>query len=68
MFSKTGNGRRYAVAAVGALAGLASLAAADLSHRISLRDGKGVQMPSLTRRVDVLNKANFSGMLPGVTL
>ena len=68
MFSKTGNGRRHAVAAVGALASLASLAAADLSHRISLRDGKGVQMPALTRRVDVLNKANFSGMLPGVTL
>ena len=68
MFSKTGNGRRYAVAAVGALAGLASLASADLSHRISLRDAKGVQMPALTRRIDVLNQANFSGPLPGVTL
>lgn len=68
MISKTGNGRRYAVAAVGALASLTSLASADLAHHINMRDAKSVKLPALTRRVDVLNRANFSGTLPGVTL
>lgn len=68
MFFKICEGRRYAVAAVGALAGFASLAGADLSRNLHLGDAKSVPMPGMTRRIDALQKANFSGPIAGVTL
>lgn len=68
MFFKICEGRRYAVAAVGALAGFASLAAADLSHSLNLHTSKNVPMPGMSRRIDALNRANFSDTIPGVTL
>lgn len=68
MFFKICEGRRCAVAAVGALAGFASLAAADLSHSLNLHAAKNVPVPGMSRRIDALNKANFSDTIPGVTL
>ncbi|MBY0113708.1 MAG: hypothetical protein K2Y21_12885 [Phycisphaerales bacterium] len=68
MYLKICDRRRCAVAAVGALAGLAPLADADLSRSIHLPAAKNVQTPGLTRRIDTLNQANFSGIIPGVTL
>jgi hypothetical protein len=68
MYFKICEGRRHAVAAVGALAGLASLAAADLSHGLNLHSSRNLPIPGMSRRIDALHKANFSDTIPGLTL